>query len=290
LEKTFVFPLENLQSDVRELMFDNKLRLRRLDQHENQTIAKLRKAIYPVLAPTSFSHCLEASASNIAKALNQVYLPISAIRLHKIGSVGTRFFLSKEFPNYVIPLSPQISVMSPALGIQYFLEITECDKLKRLYALLIPLEKDGKLVNSLRRFNMGVSETNFEDKLLSYIIGLEALLLIGESEKAFTFATLAMIFLDDGSPNKTTEIWNYIRRGYQLRNAIIHSGKPLPQRVKIKEVGTDSRESFVLELEEYLRSALKKYIKTKHKNPNLNIPETIARSIWDPSKRTDITV
>ena len=290
LERTFVFPLENLRSDIEELIFDDKLKLRQLSEHEYKTIFKLRKAIYPVLAPVSVSRCLEATASNITGAINQAYLPISAIRLHKIGSVGTRFFLSREFPNYVIPLSPQISFMAPALGIQYFLDIHEYNKLKQLYALLIPLKKDLKFARALRRFNMGISETEFEDKLLSYIIGLETLLLTGGPEKAFRLATSTTIFLDDSSPTKTIEIWNYIRDAYRLRSAIIHSGKPLPQKVKIKEIGNESPEGIVLKLEEYLRSALKKYIQIKHKNPDLNIPETIERSIWDSSKRANIIV
>ena len=290
MERIFVFPLENLQSAIKKLIFHDKLRLRQLSENENQTIVKLRKAIYPVLAPMNLSYCLEVTASNIAGAIIQAYVPISAIRLHKIGSVGTRFFLSKEFPNYVIPLSPQISFIAPALGIQYFLDIHECDKLKQLYLLLTPLKKDRRLTRALRRFNRGISETDFEDKLLSYIIGLETLLLTGESEKAFRLATSTTVFLDYGLMTKTIEIWNYIREAYRLRSAIIHSGKPLPQMVKIREIGNESPEGFVLKLEEYLRSALKKYIQLKHKNPYLNIPETIERSIWDSSKRADITV
>lgn len=290
LERTFVFPLENLRSDIRELIFDDKLKLRQLSENENQTIAKLRKAIYPVLAPRNLSYCLEVSAPNIAGAIVQAYLPISAIRLHKIGSVGTRFFLSREFPDYVIPLSPQISVMTPALGIQYFIDIHECDKLRQLYSMLTPLKKDRRFSRALRRFNRGISETDFEDKLLSYIIGLETLLLTGESEKAFRLATSTTIFLDDGSPTQPIEIWNYIREAYRLRSATIHSGKPLPQKAKIREIGKESLEFFILRLEEYLRIALKKYIQIKHKKPNLNIPATIERSIWDSSKRAEITV
>ena len=169
LERMFVFPLENLRSDIQELIFDDNSKLRQLSEDECKTIFKLSKAIYPVLATVSLSQCLEVTASNITGAISHAYLPISAIRLHRIGSVGTRFFLTRELPNYVIPLSPQISFMAPALGIQYFLDVNECTELKQLYVLLTPLKNDLKFARALRRFNMGISETEFEDKTLEEI-------------------------------------------------------------------------------------------------------------------------
>lgn len=75
----FVFPLENLRSDIQELIFNDNLKLRQLSEHEHKRIFKWSEAIYPVLAHGSLSQCLEVTASNITSAITSfsVCIPYS---------------------------------------------------------------------------------------------------------------------------------------------------------------------------------------------------------------------
>jgi hypothetical protein len=97
-------------------------------------------------------------------------------------------------------------------------------------------------------------------------------------------------FLGWDSKNIGSEIWNYIKKAYEIRGKIVHGNALLPNEVKLEEIGKVSIEYFLMKLEFYTRESIRKFIQLKAKNPSLDISEIIERSLYDESEKQKLRV
>jgi len=295
-KRIFLFPLDNLHSDITNLVFDEKVSMRVLESDEIELLIKRNQQIPSFLRSSSISnYCLEEKADNMREAITMAYHPISALRLYKRGYVGiSSFIVPQDMPDVVAPLPPLTFLNTHCGSPVYFLDKREITDIKRFYEMYYELSRDlrdQRLGLALRRFNMSFSAPNLEDKLINYIIALEALFLPGESEKAFRLKVYMITFLGEGLPERKKEIWDYIDLAYKLRSGIIHGNKTLPQKISLKKLNIKvSAGDFVLTIEDYTRASIRKCIEIKTKNRGLILPETIQKALCDPNEKAKLEV
>lgn len=156
---------------------------------------------------------------------------ITALRLYKSGNVGYAHVIEKtEAWN---PLgggmhSPQTNALFwPAPSY----ELTKDD-----LPSFIEFWKDfeGAQINekalkiALRRFSFVYERGRPEDRLIDYIISLEALLLENEPELRYKFSLRGAALLAESDPKKRVRVFYELYEGYGQRNNIAHGNIPKP--------------------------------------------------------------
>lgn len=146
-------------------------------------------------------------------------------------------------------------------GKEYFLanqEIPAFSDLWDIYKKTLNL-RGNRIEIALRRLNFAYERARLEDKLIDYLIGLEALLLRKNErqELGYRLALRGSALL--GNKNqKRKSIFRDLKKAYKERSDIVHGGG-------IKEYINIGRENvpfkdFVNRVEEHLRSALKQFL------------------------------
>ena len=151
------------------------------------------------------------------------------LRLFKEGDI--------ELMNYHIkPLSPFFSVgmrgraSSRHLASRYQYELTDLEskdlinfvsKLEGILSYVHQKENREYLDLALRYYNSAKERENNEDKLIDYMIVLEALYLSEELELGFKLSHRVATLLGEDEP-KRREIFNNMRNLYALRSKIVH--------------------------------------------------------------------
>lgn len=290
-QRVICFPLDYFMADIRKLVVDEKI-IRKLTDDETELLDRIYREVHSILRPEISRYCLEVRASNIGEGVKMAYIPISALRLYKRGSVGISLFvLPKE--RMAAPLPPLSFMQSHPGSPIYSMGKEEVKTFKQLCNRLNELSslEDQKLGLALRRYNLSFSVPEFEDKLIDYMIALEALFLSGESEKGFRLRTYMTTFLGNNSPSRMQEIWNYVKKAYELRSQVVHGTKPLPSKISVR--GLDyivSIEDFVFKIEEYTRDAIKRYIEIKAKSKDFNLQNFVERALYRPYEKTETTL
>lgn len=108
----------------------------------------------------------------------------------------------------------------------------------------ISLCTDNNVTLAIYRFSFGMSKVYYPDKLIDYIIGLEALYTGGE-ELSFRLS-LTLSFLLGKTNIEKKEIFKFMRKMYKARNDIMHSNKK-----KVELTGQDMDK-----LEYYLKESI----------------------------------
>lgn len=162
------------------------------------------------------------------------------ITFHPFGSTITR---SPVFENTV-------------LGEECKIKKTDVALLCEIFDFLCN-ENDSRFKVALRRLSLGIERKNLEDKLIDYMIGLEALYLPdGNAELSFRLSVRAAFLLSSKIKRKNT--YNFLRKIYDIRSSIVHGNK---YELNIEDIK---------ELEELLRKSVILWIKDKN---NFSITE-----------------
>jgi len=115
---------------------------------------------------------------------------------------------------------------------------------------------------ALRRLNFGYERTRPEDKLIDYMIGLEALLTRkgGEgSDLAYRLALRGARLLGSDATHRA-HIHAELRRAYRLRSDIVHGSEiEVGQSVMIEQ-GTIAFGDFIERIAQHLREAIKRFM------------------------------
>ena len=282
---TFILPLINFETKLRELSISPSIRMRRLTREEKQCMID-NKAIQHWF---SF-YCLEIEAEDdLLLVKEKVFPAMSALRLLKSNPVGINSFLYSKAEvlwREVFRLRGNMEVdISFNIGAgTYVLEENEKTILVGLYNRITEMLKDKKLRLALERFNMIYSPVSLEKKLLDLMITLETLYLSGKSEKKFRLCCYMTYTLSSGSEKSTKEIWNYVDKAYDLRSNIVHESAALPIKISIGKEKDRIKipiENFLDKIEEYTRESLVKFIRRekKVKEAQSDIKEDVIKKI-----------
>lgn len=152
---------------------------------------------------------------------------ILGLRLFKEGFIRIAFYVAKAgSESSYIPLR-----LLYGNERAYVLDKSEFEKLKNFLKEFLEIawkKKESKtsLGIALSRFTDGYERTKPEDKIIDYMIGLEALYLEGEAtgEFGYKMAHKASTFLSNRKKRRK-ELFSKIKESYKLRSRIVHGGK-----------------------------------------------------------------
>jgi hypothetical protein len=114
---------------------------------------------------------------------------------------------------------------------------------------------------ALRRFNLGYTRREREDRLIDYVVGLESLLVESPGELRYRFALRGAALLG-GSADSRQAVRELLEAAYNARNDIVHGSKV--RATELLKIGKDGRKLAFAEvvdtIEEYLRRGTKEYL------------------------------
>ena len=139
-----------------------------------------------------------------------------------------------------------------ATGEKCIIDEDEIGKLKSIVDFIIK-EIDRRFITAQRRLSMGTERKDREDRLIDYMIGLEALYLPdGGQELSFKLALRAALLLESESEKRKNN-FNFIRNMYKTRSKIVHG--------RNYDLSPDD----ISKVEELLRLSIKLWIEEKDK-------------------------
>lgn len=283
-----IFPLEFFYVPGKEkacldgLEFDTQTCIREIAKDEEEV---LEKHVSRRLFPSHRDLCLQVKTYDVRPPLEVIHPVISTLRLMKRWLVGINFYLVHDFPSRgdieIYPINTVMEIFWSPWGPKrksYWFGIEDVEVFNHLYkGCKEAISQDKRFRFAIARFNQSYSSKYFEDKLLDWVITLEAIFLTGESEKAFRLRTYMSIFLGE-TPEERAKIWAFVKKAYELRGKIVHNGAFLPRSIKMQD-SEIPRQSFMDSIEDYVRASLKRYVKWKMTNRTLDFHRELDRSI-----------
>ena len=180
---------------------------------------------------------------------------ISAFRILKPSAI----FRDAEISSEVLTFHPMLvtSMTRPlsetiVQGEKCVIEEKDIPELKNIFTFLIA-ENDSRFNVAQRRLRLGNERSRLEDRLIDYMIGLEALYLPDGNQELTFRLSLRTAFLLCTDPNERKEAYNFVKEMYDTRSKIVHGKK--------YNLTKDEGEK----LEELLRKSLKLWLIDKRK-------------------------
>ncbi|MGB8096643.1 MAG: hypothetical protein WCF17_05765, partial [Terracidiphilus sp.] len=174
----------------------------------------------------------------------------------------TAFGSARWFRSYPAP--------RPFIGPGYRLDASKCEELRNLWTLAHDesFPQNKALALALRRLGFATQRDRPEDRLLDVFIASEAFYLTDNAgdakdrgELKYRLALRAAVWsdgtLDDWSKR---QVFQHMRRGYDIRSTIAHGGEPKPRDLKIKDQSVELN-AFVQTTEGIVRAALYKALR-----------------------------
>jgi hypothetical protein len=239
--------LDRFDSDVREIDLSSKnrtLKIRKIPKNELEEF--LLTSEYPSSIEQEFRKAIvlgedmywldyhydvkdfQAMVQAFNTADEDKEKTILALRLLKSGCIRMIFNVKKgeRAPTHHFPIGLLRSGERT-----YFLSESELASLKEFYEKTKDVawerkKSEGHSGIALGRFTDGYERTRLEDKLIDYMIGLEALYLQGEGlgEFGYKMAHRAAVLLSDEKEERK-KIFGMMKESYALRSKIVHGGK-----------------------------------------------------------------
>jgi len=263
-------PLQNFECEMDNINLENNLRIRKLTKEEFSELCvnakngigaslPFRVAInieYQIEMPYSIQKGEPISDQEPKEIFDKL---ISALRLFKAGSVGYTILKSKSLswqPMMGTKIRSGIFYKT-LIGDKYKLTSQECKKFEKFWSLYQKHDFNQNesikfIVIAIKRFDYTYEREKAEDKLIDFIIALEALFLKEEekSELTYKLAIRMATFLGDNKKEKQ-QIFSDVKNAYNVRSKIIHGSS------KIKSEKLISQTS---KIEECVRSSINKFL------------------------------
>lgn len=281
LRKRIVAPLTDFGMEGDAIALGDGLSIERLSSAEREEFAS-RSFILPlppfgILGPTGWEEFALEFYAKVPKvigelpslgrrfqeiATNQCDEAIAALRLFKSGAVrynSINFMRVAWEPDSfggVIVKPPTASIGSryelPAKSISAFESFWGDFRRQRS-------RKRRRIDLALRRFNLAYDRILPEDRLIDYMVALEALLLTGEEQQelAYKLGLRGAVLLGENSDARF-EIFSRLRRAYAVRSNVVHGGSS-PTHVRIGSTQVPLHQ-FVEEIANDVRRAIKKIL------------------------------
>jgi len=265
-EFLLIVPLYNFDSDKKLIELSDRLCIRRIHRKEIQRLVykipapDYHEAILSELSSLKYviEEKVEADSVN-AKTLESETISDAfyALTLLKKGYVDIPFsFLFDKKEDLIHSLGCNFGIRyseSP-----YFLRKGELTDFLRLFKKLQILTIDSYLRFPLREFAHALEINILEEKIVHYVIALESLVFYREDnsiEPAGKVIGIAVGMLLGNNQNERERIKNALYEAHQIRNAMVHGNLK-----KLKKFTDEKIEHLRVEVEDYLRRVLRKFI------------------------------
>ena len=172
----------------------------------------------------------------------RILKPSAVYRDHRIKSKSVTFQphggVTERFPFYE----------NIAVGGKCNIEVDEIATLRKVFNFLCG-EENSRLLVAKRRLSSGIERRSPEDRLIDYMIGLEALYLPdGNAELSFRLSLRVAFLLSSGEARKET--FEFLRKMYGMRSKIVHGSKYELSEEDVKKLEQLLRESILLWIED----------------------------------------
>ena len=271
-------PLENFSCETENIDLGKGLRIRQISDVEKSGYLRLMEGSWGF--PTSFGglnildvkYVLETTylhrketPINTASCRQSFEDAVTALRLFKSGSVDfnvlrTASIVWQPHPRssygsqgrYTSPWGPKYTLVESE--VKPFMQIWK--RYRKFRTERAKLKPNKYLEIALRRFNLGIEEADFENKMIDYLISLEALYLPERQELTYRLSNRVATLL--GKEGKETEeIRKIITKAYDLRSDIVHGKDVRPIKIEGK---TFQPNDFASKVEEYVRQSVRHFI------------------------------
>lgn len=271
-------PLENFSCETENIHLGKGLRIRQISDMEKIGYLRLMEGSWGF--PTSFRGLI---ILNIKSVLEKTYLHrketpidtsscresfedvVTALRLFKSGSVDFNVLCTASVswqPHLGTSYSSQGRYTSP-LGPKYTIVKSEVKPFKRVWKRYkkyrterAKLKSNKYLEIALRRFNLGIEEADFENKMIDYLISLEALYLPERQELTYKLSNRVATLLGK-EEKETEEIRKIVAKAYDLRSDVVHGKDVRPIKIEGKTIQPTD---FASRVEEYVRKSIRSFI------------------------------
>lgn len=160
------------------------------------------------------------------------------------------------------------------LGNKCILTVTDAEEFKKMFSK-IKKENNQRFRISFNRLSYGLEKKLNEDKLLDYMIGLEALYLPAKNDELSFRLSLRTAFILEGNMSERKKSFKFIKRMYKQRSNVVHGSR------YVLTAEDDSK------LEEILRRSLKvwledadKFSEDQYDNKGILIKEGLLDNIY----------
>lgn len=195
----------------------------------------------------------EAIDKEILESSDLFDLVITALRILKHSAVYRDHRIESEIMTF-LPIGGS-STTSPfyeniAIGEKCNIEDDNIDEPRNIVKYIID-EQDSRFTVAIRRLSLGMERKSLIDRIIDYMIGLEALYLPdGNEELSFRLSLRAALLLYSDKVERKQKYY-FIRKMYRTRSNIIHGNTYTINPMEITQ------------LEEILRLSIKLWIKDK---------------------------
>jgi hypothetical protein len=164
------------------------------------------------------------------KVIQNFESAVATLRLYKSGSISYAHVIENSDtwnPVGGTMHSPQFLYPPSIFGITYELTNSEIPGFVEFWRKFEQAQINGKAIKTaLSRFSFVYERGRPEDRLIDYIISLEALLLENEPELRYKFSLRGSALLGEDDPKKRATIFYELYEGYGQRNNIAHGNIP----------------------------------------------------------------
>lgn len=269
--------LYNFSFNKNELELEHEISIRKAEKQINQEPEYLDSKHNPYSFFTKSSYVIERnykkkkivgadtninaakSSSELSETNDLFDLVINSLRILKSSAVYRDHRIKTEqitFHPFGHTITRSLVFENTVLGEECKIKTTDVALLCEIFDFLCT-ENDSRFKVALRRLSLGIERENLEDKLIDYMIGLEALYLPdGNAELSFRLSVRAAFLLSSKIKRKNT--YNFLKKMYNVRSSIVHGNK---YELNIEDIK---------KLEELLRKSVILWIKDKN---NFSITE-----------------
>jgi hypothetical protein len=268
-----VFPLKNFKSDIDEISLTNNIKIKKITEKDFDEMFKETKKSSCLFSDEVLhvDYQLEMVESIVnGAAINDsnfgiiCYTIISALRLFKTGIIGN-IKLLRHCSKYKYeswepiwqPVGGSISMVQSIYAHPYNLISQDVGNFTELWEKYnnYDFNENRPVDIAIRRFNYAYEKEQLEDKLIDYMIALEALFLKEDENTELKYRlTLRTALFIGSQKEEINQIREVINKAYDIRSKIVHgSGIIKPKELMGIQELTPT-------IEEYIRLSLKKFL------------------------------
>lgn len=279
---TFTFrcfaPIENFQMEVERIDFDPRFSISRFPEKDKEQILassaqfgyhqrdiifneNVFEAIVEVPKVVGSFNKAHSGPGPYGLARGKFEDCCEALRLFKRGAIGFNDIWSENVSWSFSTGSSRSSALVRFRGPTYTLTSNEVGSFKDFWHAYQRAKKVGqsRIDLALRRFNFGYERVRPEDKLIDYMIGLEALLLEADERQELNYRlSLRGAVLLGTTPEERRKTHQELDTAYKERSRIVHGGTA-KTTVKVGGAAIEFAE-FVGVIEDRLRSTIKGFL------------------------------
>ena len=265
-------PLENFHSELKEISLGNEWCILRIP--EGRIIDLLNSSQIPELNLMSLTHALQW-IGDVPKIIlengqkmkevpgysayhSTIREIIAAMRIFKSGDFGFRYTEKKAIGWGFIGKGTSFHETRSHFGAPYLLAKEEVSALREFIEQYQSLKKDPALKVAISRLDYVFERDRYEDRIIDTMIAFEALFIEDRLELQYRLSLRVAACLYEFGSNRY-DVYNDIRRAYQLRSRIVHgdSERKINRFLKRENI---NRKEFVERIVGYLREAMRAYM------------------------------